>query len=351
MLDWEGMDDGDTPILVQKDRDPPSIFGDGHHSRATSTRHKPPPANEGFFRSMTNFSTQNNRTERPVTTSTLSDPPGDDLLQHYDNLFRMCYQYHPILDNVNIATAYTQCKALLNLADMYDALDIVDSRVDHHLLRFGTRLFKQVAKYPPSYLRLGYLARSITIFTEALVHVVGQWPLAAPQLQHNLDPPVLHLIQHKAAALATARARVDATLWHLHLSSPRSNSTDPITPNSDILGWLATSLFRQWLADHLPTPTSASPTGRPYRLLHAQSSVLPHDACKRFLKLFPDLYTRDTLRRFERRVDELCRLARDAVRPLLWNGLEVDPAGLAGPGGWGYLTCVRLEEGEVPWEE
>ena len=105
---------------------------------------------------MTNFSALNlnDRTQQSVPAE-----PGDEVLKDYDNLFRTMYQYPPVLDSVNIATAYTECKALLHLADMYDALEIVGTRVDHHLLRFGARLFKQIAKYPPSYLKLGYLAR------------------------------------------------------------------------------------------------------------------------------------------------------------------------------------------------
>ena len=107
----------------------------------------------------------------------------DPIIRDYENLFRLFYNYPPIVNSVNIATAYSECKALLALADMYDALPVTGPRVDHHLLGFGSRLFKQIAKYPPSYLKLGYLARSRVIFSEALIHVVGQWPSALPHLQ------------------------------------------------------------------------------------------------------------------------------------------------------------------------
>ncbi|RJE21615.1 hypothetical protein PHISCL_06050 [Aspergillus sclerotialis] len=91
----------------------------------------------------------------------------DPIIRDYENLFRLFYNYPPIVNSVNIATAYSECKALLALADMYDALPVTGPRVDHHLLGFGSRLFKQIAKYPPSYLKLGYLARSRVIFSEA----------------------------------------------------------------------------------------------------------------------------------------------------------------------------------------
>jgi len=376
-------------MLVQKDV-PSSIFGGGDQ-RPPPVRNKPPVSSEGFFRSMTNFSAMN-LSER--SHSSVPTEAGDEVLKDYDNLFRTMYQYPPILDSINIATAYTECKALLHLADMYDALEIVGSRVDHHLLRFGARLFKQIAKYPPSYLKLGYLARSATIFTEAFIHVVGQWPLTAPQLRGQIDANVMDMIEDKVDELQEQQERVESKLWRLTLTTSRG---ERITPSNDYLSWLAISLFRQWLAENTtPPPTSilkdpsrpvnsqpprassrssssnhiasqrstAPPSpppppfnpGRVYRLLGSTSSTaattpayLPHDELKRFLCLQPDLYTRDNLRRFERRMDEVKHLAREAVRPLMRNFLELDLSGL-GPAGLGYLTCAKVEEAELPWD-
>ena len=393
-LDWQAASDEEAPMLVQKDNGAPSIFGgDRQSERPPPVRNKPPPSNEGFFRSMTNFSALNlNERSQPSAPAEL----GDEVLKDYDNLFRTMYQHPPVLDTINIATAYTECKALLHLADMYDALEIVGSRVDHHLLRFGARLFKQIAKYPPSYLKLGYLARSRTIFTEALVHVVGQWPAAAGQLRNQIDANVMDLIEDKVDELDEHQQRVESKLWRLTLTTSRG---ERVTPSNDFLSWLAISLFRQWLAENTtPTPsgilkgtsrpgngtaqpqqqgragsrssssnhvasqrvaqsqpasqTQPQPVGRVYRLLGStsNSAYLSHDEVKRFLKFTPELYTRDNLRKFERRIDELKNLARDGVTPLMRNFLELDMNSF-GPAGLGYLTCTRLDEGDVPWDD
>lgn len=391
MLDWENACDDEAPMLVQKDNGASSIFGGGdrYSDRQPPVRNKPPPSNEGFFRSLTNFSSLNlNERSQPSVPA----EPGDEVLKDYDNLFRTMYQYPPILDSINIATAYTECKALLQLADMYDALEIVGSRVDHHLLRFGARLLKQIAKYPPSYLKLGYLARSRTIFTEALIHVIGQWPAAAPQLRDQVEENVMELILDKVDELNELQEHVESKLWRLTLTTSRG---ERVTPSNDFLSWLAISLFRQWLAENTtpapsgilkdsthsrsdsvqqparfnsrsnsgnhiasqrvqqpqqPSHPQQQPAGRIYRLLGSTSpsGYLAHDELKRFLKLQPDLYTRDNLRRFERRMDEIKNLARDAVKPLMRNFLELDLSTF-GPTGLGYLTCVRVEEREVPW--
>lgn len=401
VLDWEHAGDDEAPMLVQKENGvaaPSSIFGGGggdmqHDTRAPPVRTKaPPPSNEGFFRNLTNFSNLN-LSERSQPSAP-PDQPGDEILKDYDNLFRTMYQYSPILDSINIATAYTECKALLQLADMYDALEIVGHRVDHHLLRFGARLLKQIAKYPPSYLKLAYLARSRTIFTEALIHVVGQWPAAAPQLRNQVETNVMDLILDKVDELNEQQEQVESKLWRLNLTTSRG---ERVTPSNDYLTWLAISLFRQWLAENTtpppsgilkdtngtrsrsdsvqqparqpesrrnssnhiasqrvpvppPAPPQPQPVGRVYRILGSTnaSGYLAHDELKRFLKLQPDLYTRDNLRKFERRVDEIKNLARDAVKPLMRNFLELDLATF-GAGGLGYLTCVRVEGSEIPW--
>ncbi|RMZ77279.1 hypothetical protein DV737_g4469, partial [Chaetothyriales sp. CBS 132003] len=369
-LDWSDLEDeDDEPILVQKDPSPGGIF-------ASSIQPPPPPgpprahhpqSSQSFFRSMANL-TLGHHGAHSQSTAQLAQQPSPaavlPLIRDYDNLFRIFYNFSPNLSTTNIASAYSECKALLSIADMYDALPVVGSRIDHHLLRFGSRLFKQIAKYPPSYLKLGYLARSRIIFSEALIHVVGQWPLAYPYLQTTEPPPsppaaggggggyevpqsVIDLIEDKVDELEELKAKVEARLFRITLSSSRG---ERVNPANDYLGWLAMSLFRQWLAEN----TTPEVRG----ILKNSPTYLAHDELKRFLKCHPaggsssaTLYSRDTLKRFERRMDQVKNVARDLVKPLTRNCLELDLRLLADGegGGLGYLTCVRVEDEDIPW--
>ncbi len=299
-----------------------------------------------------------------------SNPPPDssmDTLHDYENLFRIFYNYPPMLDGINIANAYIECKSLLALADMYDALEVVGPRIDHHLLQFQGRLWKQIAKYPPSYLKLGYLARSKVIFAEALIHVVGQWPAGINQLRNNLPDSVMDVIEDKVEELEDLKAKIEGRLFRLNLTTPRG---DRVSPTNGFLDWMAVSLFRQWLAENTtppPAPIMRTPhadprraappvppppplnTGKIYRLLGTGgSSYLGHDELKRFLKIRPDDYSRDNLKRFERRMDEIKNLARETVKPLMKDFLELD-LGRDG-GSLGYLTCTKVEEVDYPWD-
>jgi hypothetical protein len=319
--------------------------------------------------------------------------PEDEVLRTYDNLFRIFYNHSPLIDSHNIATAYSQCKTLLQLASAYESLSVIGPRVDHHLLRFGSRLWRQIAKYPPSYLKLGYLARSHAIFSEALIHVVGGWPRAEAQLKGQISREVFDLIEDKAEEVVLLRQRIEAKLWRLTLTTSRG---ERVTPGLNFLDWLVMSLWRQWLAENTtpavtgilkdssaPSSSSGPRTSmaslanggrssqsrhgngaaqaqasennaRVFRLIAAGGSAyLGHDEVKRFLKLCPEMYSRDNLRKAERRLEELKNLARDAVQPLTRSFLELDVTGgsKTGEPKVEYLTCVRVLDGEWPWVE
>lgn len=391
-LDWDHTDEDEEPMLVQKPPSTGSLFNSDFQPPLPPPRSKPPAAHSaGFFRSMANLTLAGAHSTFHLPSTNQPQEPAitNSILRDYDNLFRIFYNYAPSLNPTYLPSAYSECKSLLSLADMYDALPVVGPRIDHHLLRFSSRLFKQIAKYPPSYLKLGYLARSRIIFTEALIHVVGRWPLDLPHLRgdhvgYEVPETVIEVIEDKVDELEEIKAKVESKLFRLTLTTSRG---DRVNPANDYLGWLAMSVFRQWLAENTtppvqgilrPSATAANQpppppppplpmnTGRIYRALGSTNpqSYLGHDELKRFLKLQPSgtsssssyssyLYTRDNLRRFERKIDEIKNLARDAVKPLTRNFLELDLRTAAADEGASlvqYLTCTRLEEGEVPWE-
>ena len=347
-------------------QDPSSTLFGGDHlaSRPPPTRNKPPAPQAGFFRSMANFSAVHLPNSHPP------EEVENDTLRDYENLFRIFYNYPPTLDPLNIANAYVQCKSLLNLADMYDALEVVGPRIDHHLLQFQSRLWKQIAKYPSSYLKMGYLARSKVIFAEALVHVVGQWPSGANHLRSQVPDQVMDVIEDKVDEMEDLKAKTEGKLFRLTLTTPRG---ERVTPSNAYLAWTAVSLFRQWLAEnttpppipnhkdppragdarsHAPLPPAPPPinAGKVYRLLGTGgSSYLSRDELKRFLKIRPEEYSRENLKRFEQRMDEIKNLAREIAKPLMRNQLELD-LGKEG-GSLGYLTCTKMNEQDFPWEE
>ncbi|CAG8955842.1 hypothetical protein HYFRA_00011711 [Hymenoscyphus fraxineus] len=433
-----GVGNDDIPMLVQKENTAVSLFG-ANDAKPPPVRNKPPTSNPSFFRSVANLTMTSSHGHAPSAPISHED---QEILTDYDNLFRIFYNYPPALDAVDIATAYRHCKSLLTLADLYDALAVVGPRIDHHLLQFNSRLWKQIAKYPSSYLRLGYLAQSKTIFQESLIHVVGAWPQGERHIRAQLPDSVLEIIEDKVEDLADMVGKVEGKLFRLSLTTSRG---ERVTPYNSHLDWLVISLFRSWLADATsppppPAPTSRShqpprssnghnhhsrtnttssasgtttqtqlvlsptssashhnnhpsapsttpptshigrafrtigadpstylgheesshhnnhpsapsttpPTshiGRAFRTIGADpSTYLGHEECKRFLKLTPEVYSRDNMKKFERRMEEIKGLAREVVRPLMRSYL-------LGTADSGFLSCVRVGERDFVWLE
>lgn len=377
-----GSSNDDVPMLVQKEGNATSLFG-SNDAQPPPVRNKPPSSNPSFFRSVANLSlTHQTREATPLS------PEDQDLLRDYDNLFRIFYNYAPSLDSIDIANAYIQCKSLLTLADLYDALAVVGPRIDHHLLQFQSRLWKQIAKYPSSYLKLGYLAQSKSIFQEALVHVVGAWPMGERHIRRDLPESVVDLIEDKVEDLDDTVGKIEGKLFRLTLVTSRG---ERVTPNNSYLDWLVVSFFRQWLADSTSQPPPRLPTapppsrsmhgqrhssvgshtrhnvnssqsnnqrspppqpttpmssnlGRVYRMLGSPTAAfLLHEECKRFLKLSPEIYSRESLKKFEKRLEEIRAAAREIVRPLMGCSLFGEGSNVS------YLVCTRIDERDFPW--
>lgn len=384
-----GADHNDIPMLVKKEGTQTSLFGSS--DGPPPVRNKPPSSNPSFFRSVANLSLS-----APTHPPTPLSHEDQDLLNDYDNLFRIFYNYPPTLDPIDIAIAYVQCKSLLTLADLYDALAVVGPRIDHHLLQFQSRLWKQIAKYPSSYLRIGYLSQSKTIFQEALIHVVGAWPVGKRHIRHQLPDTVLDIIEDKVEDLADIVGKIEGRLFRLTLLTSRG---ERVSPQNSYLDWLAVSFFRQWVAEAtspppappaprvsqsrnggghhrnntvtvtvqgthhtnttvqqfspVPPPSDISTNnplnpnlGRAFRIIGSSpATYLLHEECKKFLKLSPEIYSRESLKKFEKRLEEIKGMAREIVRPLMRCSL------LGSGDGVSYLVCTRVGDRDFPWAE
>ncbi|KAG6053322.1 hypothetical protein E4U17_004817 [Claviceps sp. LM77 group G4] len=299
------------------------------------------------------------------------------LLRNYDNLFRIFYNCRPMLDNTDAFSAFIECDVMLRLADQYDALAAVRPCVEHHLLQFQSRLWRQIARCSRRFLEFGYLARSKVIFKEALIHQVGLWYLCIPE-RLNADVPdfVLDIAEDKVYELQEKVSRVEGQLFRLSLTTEKG---ERVRPADDYLDWLVVSLFRQWLADktkpriwpacnnndsesdnshHSNEDNVLIPPINIYYVYgklgsESPSAFLDHNDCEAFLALNPRLHTPENLVRFENRMADLKALARDLVRPLLHNSLELDVSSsdlsettMDKPF---YFTCTTIEDDDIPW--
>ncbi|KAG5937591.1 hypothetical protein E4U60_001813 [Claviceps pazoutovae] len=292
------------------------------------------------------------------------------------------------------------CNFVLSLADQYDALPVGRPCLEHHLLQFQPRLWREIARSvrgclelgcmtsikvsflarsARGCLELGYLARSKVIFKEALIHIVGKWYLS--QQRPDIDMPdfVLDIAEDRVYELQEKVSRVEGRLFRLSLTTEQG---EPVRHANDYIDWLVVSLFREWLADknkpqigpacnnnnNNESESDNSHHGDendvfipPIDIYHVYQKLgsgspfafLDHNDCEAFLALSPQLHTAENLVRFEKRMADLKALARDLVQPLLHNSLELDVASpdlseetLDKPF---YFTCTTVEDDDIPW--
>ncbi|KAG5978572.1 hypothetical protein E4U56_000007 [Claviceps arundinis] len=277
------------------------------------------------------------------------------LLRNYDNLFRTFYNRRPMLENVNILRANIQCEFLLKLADQYDALAVVRTYVEHHLLQFQSSLWESVAVLTHWYLHDSCMLRSKVIFKEALIHLVGIWYIfqEKPQSQFDIPESILDTAQRKVHELEENVSRVESQLFRLSLTTVQG---EDVTPANDYLGWLVRNESGDGRDsdDKNDIPPNLS-ICRVFRDIGSKSpsAYLDHHDCEEFLALNSQLYTRKNLADFERRMTELKFWARDLVRPLLPNNLELDVAKFNDSDiprqDLTYFTCSTIEDSEFPW--
>lgn len=191
--------------------------------------------------------------------------------------------------------------------------------------------------------------------------------------------------------------KIEGRLFRLTLLTSRG---ERVGPQNSYLDWLAVSLFRQWLAEStspppappaprssqsrngngghhsrnntipgqathhtnstvqqsspLPPPSDISSNmnavnpnlGRVFRIIGSSpASYLLHEECKRFLKLSPDIYSRESLKKFEKRLEDIKGMAREIVRPLMRCSLLGSGEGVS------YLVCTKVSERDFPWAE
>ena len=357
-LDQTPSQNHDIPMLIAVPPRPshsPYDLGDS----PPMVKNKPRISNS-FFHSVANLAIGSETRRLPPPKPKLSKAD-EALIRDYDNLFRVFYNERLLLDKTSISNAFIQCDSLLELADAYDAVRCVRERINPHLMQFGSELFKDIAQHPAAYLRLSYLIRNEDVFKEALIHVVGRWPLDQSYLDGTILPDsILDMVEAKAAVLRRQVVEMENRLLKLTLI----NRYGQRVRHGMGMEGLAVELWRDWFTDSLYVPPPKPPSSRSSRPsvasqqevrqtetqrqhktlrrigLGPDSYLTPEDI-KQELKKTRELYTRENLERLRDKVKVMKLLAQETVQPLMRQDSRVT--------GHGYLLCTRVTDADYLW--
>jgi hypothetical protein len=283
------------------------------------------------------------------------DPTEDDIFEAYNNLFLTYYNKTPEIDTNNIQKALSQFELLLNVAAYYGSLPTVRLHINGILNQCGRELYKAILQNPPRWLFVSIYLESVTIFNEALIHIVGnypQWPWKTFP-QSRLTPEILEVIKNKVDELQSLRAKVNESLF---MSTLKVEGKEVALgrANKEVLDtWCTVQLWRDWFCRALNRTKASRPTkiidAAMYRTIAKGGDVyLPLAGVKDWREEY-DVMRLDCAKWKSEDLEEdlaiMKRYAQEQVKPLLENRsmLSVEEEGIE------YFTCTKVDNDELPW--
>ena len=194
--------------------------------------------------------------------------------------------------------------------------------------------------------------RSPAIYSEAAIHLIGQWGQISDQEKGRISDDIRNILDRKADELSVVKEGVELRiLGHYPEFMRRAAIDKPGRPSygNDIYMWMCVSYFRQWFAQNISDDrTRRAPDGglNFYAALHeGAQAYLSHLDFQDFHKYFPMSIKachvleanmgvlKEDIKRF---VDELM---------VERTHLKRDQHGIT------WLTCIDIAKEDLPWHE
>lgn len=312
------------------------------------------------------------KVEEPTDTSTspfpdsasdsASDPPARPTIPHtehacYFQVLASFYNIPPRLSTTSVGTALTQSERLTALATSLACTHLIQPHLANALGTYHQELYLNIARNPPRWLVLSLTLKNRAIYTECMIHLVGAHPRKPwPKPATPIPDAIQHLIAQKAQDLTQLRLTTERILLLLTLQviDPKTRQKRALNPRepSERESWLALQIFRDEIVRHIRIVE-----GHEHPSLHW--GHLYRGIYKGHFDWMSTAYLREMLepvvkagwRDLAGDLKDLRTMASMCVRKLARNRLMVDGDEVRdGKGkGLGYLTCVEIGDGDVPW--
>ncbi|KAF1981286.1 hypothetical protein K402DRAFT_238842 [Aulographum hederae CBS 113979] len=265
----------------------------------------------------------------------------------YENLFLVMHNQSLRIDKRPWA-ALEQCEQLLKVSGIYRCMDLVGRHIGFALLELGNVLYGAIARDAPRWLHLAEEVKCSSIYKEALVHIVGSWPVYKWRTpKRTLSPHVLRLIERKAERTRDLCSELHHDLF---LNSIKADDDLPVTMVKDFETWIVVQAWRDWLSSEFvkildPKTQNPDPSkvGRVYRLLRkGGNAYLPQSQLVKRLKRKMEQYAWEEV---GDDLELLKKYAQDLVERSLKNRLMLN----ADEMNLGYITTVDIKDDDLPW--
>ncbi|SMR56647.1 unnamed protein product [Zymoseptoria tritici ST99CH_1E4] len=301
-------------------------------------------------------------TEGNIKSETAKQTPGPpstslastDWIDTYRSFLRIIARHPANFQNRSIEVALPNIQAIAQIATQHYA---VGPRSP--LTAFFTNLFNRyitedvlwaaIAEAPARWLLLGIQLENETVYKEAFVHLVGISPACESLVDWKALPQeAVDKITAKSKELHYHITDVNAKLLTLS-PNPRDGRPAALAAKAIWHEWLKTNIRLLIFGhmDDLPVLISFLTLSKFYTALHkGGDAYFPAKTAREYRQKYhvsPPLNAQDT-KIFNEVFSEMKDEAKGIVEDLVVCNLRGGRAGLE------YLTCVKVEDDDVPWE-
>lgn len=299
--------------------------------------------------------------EEGIITSTSTQPPSSTTLNGhiltptdlYNQIFAAFYNIPLLLPTDSLPHAFAHTEHLLSVATTLSCPHLVRPHLNASLLQYSKGLYKSISLDPARWLLLSLSLQNTTIYTESLIHLIGShpcWPNTWPTKRSALPKDMLHIIRTKATTLHHQRVELERDILLLTITTGAKQHCKPVQPHlpAQFDTWFVVSTFRHILSSHFAeldaNPLGALQRGTLFRKLgKGGDAYMAYAEMRRLMgNVMPSV-----LEGLEEDLEILKESVREYVKGLARNEccLDVNEEGA----GVGWLTCVKVGRGDVPW--
>ncbi|PQE12905.1 adaptor complexes medium subunit family protein [Rutstroemia sp. NJR-2017a BBW] len=275
-----------------------------------------------------------------------------EVLDAYHFLFQSYYNIPPAISTTDIHQAVEQAGMLVKVASLYQSLPIVRPHICYSLLSHGRDLHSAILQNPPHFLLL----------SEAIIHIVGQAPLWPwPVSKDDIPSKVLRLIERKFVDFKSAKSVVNTELFTSCLAKGNSRITITQIDPGTLDTWVVVQMWHDWFCGAVRECNTVREKqgkiieGNMYRVIaRGGESYLQIEEVLRVLRPYKAQPGSSGWGNWERKeVEEDLRMMKEfaakAVKELVVNRAMINVMGSEDESEVGHLTCVKVEENELPW--
>lgn len=286
---------------------------------------------------------------------------------HYDNMLRAYFHQPPKFDYSTFGSVLRDVVGLTDIAESLGSVPCVSNALNLALVAQGEILYRSIAANAEVWGELALRIRSEIVFRESVVHLVGQWHSLSSDVMNRLSVELREICQTKFTELDERKKSSELKILghypaslQVMLSQNQNVGAGSRTIRgkgvptrasqaygSQIMGWMALSLFRHWLGQSIAGDMSrrACDGGLAFytAIAEAGEKYLNQGSREAFVRHFP--LSAKARTQFDRAINDIKEEVKVYVTELVKKRCTLDVS--RWPVTW--LTCTEVSREDLPW--